>query len=304
MEQPLMKFYGSIPALITPFINGLYHPQTLSKLIDWHCEQGSSALVIGGTTGECPTLTFSEHILIIKDAARFSNNRIPIIAGAGSNSTQEAIDLSVASEHHGASALLHVTGYYNKPSQDQVVGHFTALDKATNLPIIVYNIPSRTGQELTIQTIKKLSELDHVVGVKDSTGNVSRITQEKLLINKPFSFLSGDDSTSLGYLAHGGHGCISVTANIAPYLCSQLFSRMQKHDLMGAREINDLLTDLHLAIFLEPSPAGVKYAMNKLGLCTEEVRMPITQVGLETRLKIDAAMARASLHVATSITHD
>lgn len=286
-----MLFSGSIPALVTPFVEGKYHQSTLQRLIDWHVEQGSSGLVICGTTGECPTLSHDEHISVITDAVRFAAGRIPIIAGAGSNATREALALTRASEEAGADGVLHVTGYYNKPTQRQVVEHFAAIDRITRLPILVYNIPARTGQELSVDTIEELAQLEHVVGVKDSTGNVARVTQERARIRKPFTFLSGDDSTSLGYVAHGGGGCISVTANVVPALCARMIAAALANDWPAARDLQDRLMPLHTALFLEPSPAGVKYAMSKLGLCTNELRAPLSCATTASCAAIDEAMA-------------
>lgn len=287
-----MHLYGSIPALITPFSDGSISFATLSRLIEWHIDEGSSGLVVCGTTGECPTLSHDEHVLVIREAVRMVRGRIPLIAGAGSNSTEEALSLSRASEQAGADALLHVTGYYNRPTQNQVIEHFRALDRAVRRPIIVYNIPSRTGQELSVDTIVALSRLEHVVGVKDSTGNVARVTMERLRIDRPFSFLSGDDATSLGYMAHGGHGCISVTANVVPRVCAQMFDAVRRGDLTHARSLHDSLMPLHAALFLEPSPAGIKYAMSSLGLCTNELRMPLSSATEPARSAIDHALAQ------------
>jgi 4-hydroxy-tetrahydrodipicolinate synthase len=288
-------FHGSIPALITPFANGYYRPQALKSLIDWHVSEGSSGLVICGTTGESPTLSHEEHVQVVADAVEFSGGRISIIAGAGSNSTREAIALTKAAEEVGADAVLHVTGYYNKPTQKQVVHHFQMIDKATRLPIIVYNIPGRTGQELSVDTMVELAQLEHVVGVKDSTGNVARVTQERARIAKPFAFLSGDDGTSLGYIAHGGDGCISVTANVAPALCAKMIGLARSGDFVAARALQDQLMDLHLSLFLEPSPAGVKYAMSRFGLCKNEIRAPLMTATPDATVVIDAALSSAGL---------
>lgn len=290
-----MQISGSIPALITPFLQGTLHLPTLKRLIDWHIEQGSSGVVVCGTTGESPTLSHEERIILVKEAVLAAAGRIPVIAGAGSNSTKEALELSQACEVAGADGLLHVTGYYNKPTQRQVIEHFRTLDRGTKLPILVYNIPARTGQELSIETIAELAQLEHVVGVKDSTGNVARLTLERLTIKKPFSFLSGDDGTSLGYMAHGGHGCVSVTANVAPALCAQMISAARQGDFVTASALQDRLMALHVALFLEPSPAGVKYAMSKLGLCANELRGPLTPATESTHKAIDEAMKTAGV---------
>ncbi len=240
-------------------------------------------------------MSHEEHIRIISDSVKIADGRIPIIAGAGSNSTEEAIFLTKSSEDVGANAVLHVTGYYNNPTQKQVIEHFKQIDRSTSLPIIVYNIPSRTGQELTVETIIELAKLDHVSGVKDSTSNVSRVSIERLEIKKDFSFLTGDDATSLGYLAHGGDGCISTSANIAPRLCSRMIAAVKANDLATAREIHNTLMPLHVALFIEPNPTGLKYAMSTLGLCKNELRLPLTPIDKSTRMKIDRALSLAGI---------
>lgn len=290
-----MLFSGSIPALVTPFSNRAYHPGTLKSLIQWHIREGSSGLVICGTTGESPTLNLEEYAHILDDAVKFSAGQIPIIAGTSSNSTSEALALQRIAENARVDATLHATGYYNKPTPPQIIEHYRALDRATHLPIIVYNIPSRTGQELDVATVATLSNLRHVAGIKDSTGNMARVSLERLAIPKPFSFLSGDDASSLGYISHGGNGCISVTANIAPALCADMISAARKGDIQKARLLHDRLMPLHTAIFLEPNPAGVKYAMTKLGLCANELRAPLMRVTEDVRLRIDVAMKDAEL---------
>ncbi|WP_337264560.1 MULTISPECIES: 4-hydroxy-tetrahydrodipicolinate synthase [unclassified Serratia (in: enterobacteria)] len=284
------QFNGSIPALVTPLENGKLNTTILNNLIDWHVEQGSSALVICGTTGESPTLSHQEQIEIIAHAVKMARERLPIIAGTGSNCTAEAIHLSVSAQNAGASGILHATGYYNKPTQSQVIEHFRALDEMVSLPIIIYNIPSRTGQELQVETIAALSELRHVCGIKDSTGNVARVTQERRVISKQFSFLSGDDSTSLGYVAHGGHGCISVTANVIPGLFARMIKAALQGDFATACKIQDRMMPLHEALFLEPSPGGIKYAMSRRGLCPNELRGPLTPVTPAAQIAIDKAL--------------
>ena len=290
-----MQFSGSIPALVTPFHQGRIDFDTLRRLVEWHVDEGSSAVVVGGTTGESPTLEADELAQAVRTACAAARGRIPVIAGAGSNATAHALALTRAAQAAGADAVLHVTGYYNKPSPRQVIEHFRAIDAATSLPILVYNVPARTGQELGVDTMAALAQLAHVVGVKDATGNVARVTHERRRVGKPFSFLSGDDSTSLGYVAHGGHGCISVTANVAPALCARMIALAAAGDLAAARALNDRLTPLHAALFLEPSPAGIKYAMARRGLCGEELRAPLLPVEAATRSAIDAALEIAGL---------
>lgn len=290
-----MKFSGSIPALITPFTNDAVNFDTLAKLIEWHIAEGSSALVICGTTGECPTLSHQEQFETIATAVKIARGRIPIIAGAGSNCTREALDLTSLAKKAGADAALHATGYYNKPSQAQVIEHFRAVDAASELPIIVYNIPSRTGIEFSIETMAKLAEFKNIVGVKDSTGNVARLSQERIRINKEFSYLSGDDGTVLGYMAHGGAGCISVTANIVPRMYADFIAAGLKGDFETARSLQDKMIELHMSLFIEPSPGGAKYALSRMGLCENTLRAPITPITDAARERMDIALARVGI---------
>jgi 4-hydroxy-tetrahydrodipicolinate synthase len=291
-----MTFSGSIPALITPFENGKLDRKALAFLVEWHIQQGSSALVVCGTTGESPALTHEERSQIIGDAVKAARGRIPIIAGAGSNSTQKALDLTRAAEDAGADGLLHVTGYYNKPNQSQVIEHFRALNNATRLPILVYNIPSRTGQELTVETMVALAEMDRIAGVKDSTSNLGRVILERQKISKPFAFLSGDDATSLAYVASGGHGCITITANVIPKMFSQMIAAALQGDFRQALVLQDRMMPLHTALFLEPSPAGTKYALATLDLCANELRMPLCPATAAARAAIDRALANVDVN--------
>ena len=290
-----MQFSGSIPALITPFFNGICHRPTLNTLIQWHIQQGSNGLVICGTTGESPSLETPEYARILADAVKFSNGKIPIIAGTGSCSTSKALRLQRLAENAGVDATLHVTGYYNKPTQQQIIEHFRVLERSARLPILVYHVPGRTGAELSIETIAALAGLEQVIGIKDATGNVSRVSLERLAISRPFSFLSGDDASSLGYMAQGGCGCISVTANIAPALCSQMMAASLQGDFKTARQLHDRLMPLHDALFLEPNPVGIKYAMSRLGLCRNELRAPLTSASAGAQLRIESAMQHARL---------
>ena len=288
-----MKFTGSIPALVTPFRNGEVDFDCLAQLIEWQIAEGSSGLVICGTTGECPTLSYEEQYQVVSFSVTQANKRIPIIAGASSNSTREALHLTDCAEKAGADGVLHATGYYNKPSQAQVIEHYKAIDACTSLPIIVYNIPSRAGIEFSVDTIAVLAQLEQVVGIKDSTGNPARISQERLRIDKPFSFLSGDDATALGYIAHGGHGCISVTANVVPRLYADFIAAALRGDFNQAQVLQQRLISLHMALFIEPSPGGAKYAMAKLGRCENELRLPITPITQAAQERVDAALALA-----------
>jgi 4-hydroxy-tetrahydrodipicolinate synthase len=288
-------FNGSIPAMITPFNGSDIDFSALRSLIDWHIDQGSSALVICGTTGEAPTLSNDEHIAVVEAAVACARGRIPIIAGAGSNSTSEAVALTQSAERAGAAATLHATGYYNKPSQHQLINYYQDIAAATNRPVLLYNIPSRTGVDISIDSIYTLSELGCISGTKDSTGDVSRVTQERLRVTKPFCFLSGDDSTALGYIAHGGHGCISVTANVAPRLYADMISAALSGEFSYARTLQDRMMPLHKALFVEPSPGGIKYAMSRFGLCREDIRAPLTPISDAARAQIDAALAFSGL---------
>lgn len=286
---------GSIPALITPFESGSYHPATLRKLIQWHIEQASRAIVVCGTTGESPTLDLNEYYQILVDAVKYADKKIDVIAGITSNSTNKARQLQLFVENAGASASLHATGYFNNPTEHQIVEHYRNISLISNIPIIVYHIPARTGTALSEQTIYELSELKNIIGIKDSTGKIERVSIERKMIKKGFSFLSGDDSTCLGYMAHGGNGCISVTANVAPDKCSKMIKSALQGDFTLARKIHDELMPLHEALFLEPSPAGIKYAMSRLGLCKNELRQPMTPVSPKTAEKIDEALSYANL---------
>ncbi|MBV8465619.1 MAG: 4-hydroxy-tetrahydrodipicolinate synthase [Burkholderiales bacterium] len=289
-----MRFSGSIPALITPFRGEDVDYAAFARLVEWHIDEGSDGLVIAGTTGEAPTLTDDElHrcIALAVDVARF---RIPIIAGASSNCTREAIVRTALARDAGADAVLHAAGYYNKPTQAQVIGHFQRVDAASALPILVYNVPSRTGIEFSTDTIVALAELPKVQGIKDATGNVGRLSEQRLRITKPFDYLSGDDATALGYLAHGGAGCISVTANVVPRLYAAFIRAGVEGDFRRARELNEKMATLHAALFFESSPGGAKYALSRLGMSEDSLRLPMTSVSEAARARIDAALACAT----------
>ena len=235
-------------------------------------------------------MSHAEHLAVVEVVVKQVGGRLPVIAGAGSNSTREAIELTLGCEKLGVAAVLHVTGYYNKPSQRQIVNHFKEIHAASSVPIILYDIPSRTGLEFTLETIAELGALDRVIGIKDSTGDMSRVVQQTALVKKPFSFLSGDDSSALSYVAQGGMGCISVTANVAPQAMARMLSLAGQGDLATALKVQRSLMPLHKALFLEPSPAGIKYAMFRKGLCAEDLRLPLTPVSKETRRAIDHAL--------------
>ena len=288
-------FKGSLPALVTPFTNGELDLETLKKLVEWHIGEGSNGFVPVGTTGESPTLTHEEHDAVVETVVRASAGRVPVIAGAGSNNTLEAIRLAQAAEKAGADAVLVVTPYYNKPTQHGLVAHFTAVHDCCNLPIIIYNIPGRSVVDMSPETMGKLAELPRIVGVKDATGDLSRVPQQRITCGTDFVQLSGEDATALGFNAHGGVGCISVTANVAPKLCADFQAATLAGDYTKALEYQDRLMPLHMAIFAEPGLVGAKYSMSKLGLCNEEVRLPLTGLSDGVKEQIDAAMAHAGL---------
>lgn len=288
-------FKGSFPALVTPFTNGAVDWDTLKKLVEWHIEQGSNGIVPVGTTGESPTLSHEEHNRVIEVVAQAAAGRVPVIAGAGSNATAEGIELIRHAEAAGADAALVVTPYYNKPTQRGMVAHFTAMHDASSLPIIIYNIPGRSVVDMSPETMGELAKLPRIVGVKDATGDLSRVAKQRLTCGPDFIQLSGEDATALGFNAMGGVGCISVTANVAPKLCAEMQAATLAGDYVKAMEYQDKLMPLHIAIFLEPGVAGAKYAMSKLGLCAAEVRLPLTELTDATKAAIDAAMAHAGL---------
>lgn len=288
-------FTGSLPALVTPFTNGELDLETLKKLVEWHIGEGSNGFVPVGTTGESPTLTHEEHDAVVETVVKTAAGRVPVIAGAGSNNTLESIRLARAAEKAGANGILVVTPYYNKPTQRGLIAHFTAVHDCCNLPVIIYNIPGRSVVDMTPETMGELAKLPRIAGVKDATGDLSRVPQQRITCGKDFIQLSGEDATALGFNAHGGIGCISVTANVAPKLCAEFQAATLAGDYAKALEYQDTLMPLHMAIFAEPGLVGAKYAMSKLGLCNEEVRLPLTGLSDGVKAQIDAAMASASL---------
>ncbi|KEO52627.1 4-hydroxy-tetrahydrodipicolinate synthase [Thioclava pacifica] len=288
-------FKGSLPALITPFKDGALDLDTLKKLVEWHIEQGSHGLVPVGTTGESPTVSHDEHMTVITEVVKAAKGRIPIIAGAGSNSTAEGVELIQHAAKTGADAALVVTPYYNKPTQRGMIAHYRALHDACELPIVIYNIPGRSVIDMVPETMGELAKLPRIIGVKDATGKLERVSMQRMTCGADFIQLSGEDATALGFNAHGGVGCISVTANVAPKLCAEFQEATLAGDYAKALSYQDKLMPLHMAIFLEPGVAGAKYAMSKLGLCSAEVRLPLTELLPETKAAIDAAMAHAGL---------
>ncbi|SLN25122.1 4-hydroxy-tetrahydrodipicolinate synthase [Roseovarius albus] len=288
-------FKGSFPALVTPFKNGELDLETLKKLVEWHIGEGSNGLVPVGTTGESPTLTHEEHETVIEEVVRAAAGRIPVIAGAGSNNTLETMRFLQHAEKVGAAAGLVVTPYYNKPTQRGLIAHFTAAHDCCNLPIVIYNIPGRSVVDMTPETMGELAKLPRIVGVKDATGDLARVCQQRMTCGKDFAQISGEDATAHGFNAQGGQGVISVTANVAPKLVAQVQEATLAGDYATALDLQDKLMPLHKAIFTEPGLVGAKYAMSKLDLCSEEVRSPLTSLSDETKVLVDDALRFAGL---------
>ncbi len=289
-------FKGSIPALVTPMRSGEVDEASLRAFVDWQIDEGSDGVVPVGTTGESPTLSHDEHKRVVEICIEMANGRVPVIAGAGSNNTREAVELASHAEAAGADAVLVVTPYYNKPSQDGLYAHFHAVAEAVSIPVIIYNIPPRSIVDMSVETMKRLfDDCENIIGVKDATANLARVSLQRQEIGLEFNQLSGEDPTALGFMAHGGHGCISVTANVAPKLCSTFQAACRAGDFAKALTYQDRLMPLHVALFAEPSPAPTKYALSVLGKMAEEVRSPIMTVGQETRAAVDGAMRHAGL---------
>jgi 4-hydroxy-tetrahydrodipicolinate synthase len=288
-------FKGSLPALITPFKDGAVDFDTLKRLVDWHVSEGSHGLVPVGTTGESPTVTHEEHGQIVEAVIKAAAGRIPVIAGAGSNNTAEGIHLMRHAEKVGAQAALVVTPYYNKPTQAGLIAHYTALHDCCALPIIIYNIPGRSVVDMTPDTMGQLAKLPRIIGVKDATGKIERVSMQRATCGADFCQLSGEDATALGFNAHGGVGCISVTANVAPWLCAEFQEATLRGDYAKALEYQDKLMPLHEAIFIEPGLVGAKYGLSLLGLCSEEVRLPLVGLTDGTKARIKSAMQHAGL---------
>jgi len=292
-------FKGSIVALITPFKNNKLDEETYISLIHYHLNNGTSGLVPAGTTGESPTLTHKEHERVIELCVKESKGKIPVLAGTGSNSTDEAISLTKFAEKSGADAALVVTPYYNKPTQEGLYQHFKAINDKCNIPIIIYNIPPRSVVDMNVDTMSRLFELKNIVGVKDATGDLDRVKKQKEIMGSDFIQLSGEDGTALEFNINGGVGCISVSANVAPKLCSEFqeasLSKNNSNLLAKAKEINDKLMPLHKSLFLESSPSPVKYAASLLNLCSDEVRLPLVKITEETKNSVKSAMRHANL---------
>lgn len=287
--------HGSIPALITPFREGIVDERAFQAFIEWQISEGSHGLVPCGTTGESVTLSTKEHVRVVEMAVEAAAGRVPVIAGAGSNSTSHAIELTKAANAAKADAVLVVAPYYNKPSQDGLYAHFKAINDAVDIPIVIYNVPGRTVIDIGVEVMGRIAKLSNVVGVKDAAGDVGRVARQRLACGPDFIQLSGDDPNAIGYNAHGGRGCISVTANVAPKLCAQLQEATAQGAYETARAIDDKLAALHKAMFVEPSPAPAKYGASLLGKCADDVRLPIVPCSDSAKAAVRAAMTQAGL---------
>lgn len=291
-----LTFQGSMPALVTPFRNGQVDDKAFVALVERQIAGGTSALVACGTTGEASTLSHDEHRHVVELCVKTSAGRVPVIAGAGSNSTEEAIGLLQHAKAVGAHAALIVNPYYNRPTQDGVYAHYKTLSEAVQLPIFLYNVPGRTGSDMQPELIGRLSKLPNVIGIKDASADLNRVARHTALAGKDFIQISGEDGTAVGFNAQGGVGCISVTANVAPYQCAAMQAATLKGDYAEARRINDSLARLHRAMFLEASPSPAKYALSLLGLCSDDVRLPLVPVqSAEVKQEIEAAMKEAGV---------
>jgi 4-hydroxy-tetrahydrodipicolinate synthase len=288
-------FSGSIVALLTPFKNGKVDEKAFQSFVDWQINQGTNGLVPVGTTGESPTLSHEEHMRVVELCIEAAAGRVPVIAGAGSNSTAEAIAFTRHAKQAGADAVLQVTPYYNKPTQEGLYQHYKAIHDAAEIPIIIYNIPGRSVIDMSVATMARLAKLPNIVGVKDATADLTRPLRTRLEIGPEFCQLTGEDASVVAFLAQGGHGCISVTGNVAPAQSAQLHAAWQAKDWATVERLRDQLMPLHNALFLETSPAPVKYAASLLGLCTEELRLPVVPVTEPTRVAVREAMVKAGV---------
>jgi 4-hydroxy-tetrahydrodipicolinate synthase len=289
------NFRGSFTALVTPFRNGAVDEKNFRDLVDWQIAEGTNGLVPVGTTGESPTLSHDEHKQVVKWCVEQVRGRVPVIAGAGSNSTAEAIDFSRHAEQAGADAVLIVTPYYNKPTQEGLYQHYKAINDAIGIPIIIYNIPARSVIDMAVDTMKRLFELKNIAGVKDATANVVRVSLQRAAMGPEFNQFSGEDASAIGFMAHGGHGCISVTSNVAPRLCSEFQSACLKGDYAAALKLQDKLMPLHTNLFVETNPAPAKYALSLLGKCPETVRLPLVTLSEKSKQVVREAMVHAGL---------
>ena len=289
------NFRGSFTALVTPFKNGSIDQQAFRDLVEWQIAEGTNGLVPVGTTGESPTLSHAEHKQVVEWCVDQAKGRRPVIAGAGSNSTREAVELARHAEHAGADAVLVVTPYYNKPTQEGMYQHFKAINDAIGIPIIVYNIPARSVVDMSVETMTRLYELKNIAGVKDATANMVRVSQQRAAMGEGFNQLSGEDGTALGFMAHGGHGCISVTSNVAPRLCAEFQGACLRGDYATALRLQDKLMPLHQNLFIETSPAPAKYALSVLGKIADTLRLPMVPLGEKSKAAVRDAMVHAGL---------
>jgi len=289
------RFRGSFTALVTPFKNGSVDERAFRDIVDWQISEGTNGLVPVGTTGESPTLSHDEHKLVVEWCIDQADGRVPVIAGSGSNSTAEAIELSRHAEEAGADAVLIVTPYYNKPTQEGLYQHYKAINDAIGIPIIIYNIPGRSIVDMSVETMARLFELNNIAGVKDATANMTRVSQQRRAMGPDFNQLSGEDITALGFMAHGGHGCISVTSNVAPRLCAEFQAACLKGDFAAALKLQDKLAPLHINLFVETSPAPIKYAMSLIGKCANAVRLPMVPASEKAQTAVRQAMVHAGL---------
>lgn len=290
-------FHGSIVAIVTPFRNGRIDEPALQDLVEWHVGQGTHGFVPVGTTGESPTLSHAEHQRVVELCVEAVARRRPVIAGAGSNATAEAISLTRHAAAAGADAALIVTPYYNKPTQEGLYAHYRAIHDATEIPIIIYNIPGRSVVDMAPETMARLAELPRIVGVKDATADIVRPLLAAESCGPEFCQLSGEDGNALAFLAHGGHGCISVTANVAPALCARMQDAWRAGNPDEALALQRRLLPLHRALFCETSPAPAKYALSRMGRCSGELRLPLVGLGAASKARVDAAMAAAGINV-------
>jgi 4-hydroxy-tetrahydrodipicolinate synthase len=289
------SFRGSFTALVTPFKNDSLDEKAFRDIVEWQIGEGTNGLVPVGTTGESPTLSHAEHNRVVEWCTDQANRRVPVIAGAGSNSTAEAIELARHAEAAGADAVLVVTPYYNKPTQEGLYQHFKAINDAIGIPILIYNIPARSVIDMSVDTMKRLFELKNIAGVKDATANMTRVSQQRAAVGPDFNQLSGEDITALGFMAHGGHGCISVTSNVAPRLCAEFQGACLRGDFAAALKLQDKLAPLHVNLFVETSPAPIKYAMSLIGKCADTVRLPMVPASEKARTAVREAMTHAGL---------
>lgn len=288
-------FKGSFTALITPFDGDNVDYDAFSRFVEFQIQAGTHGLVPVGTTGESPTLSHDEHERVVETCIAAAKGRVPVVAGAGSNSTKEAVALARHAEKAGASAVLVVTPYYNKPTQEGLYQHFKAVNDAISIPVIIYNIPGRSVVDMSVATMARLFQLQNITGVKDATASPVRVSQQRLVLGEKFNQLSGEDGTALAFMAHGGHGCISVTSNVAPRLCADFQNACLAGDYRKALELHDTLMPLHEALFVETSPGPVKYAASRLGLCHADTRLPLVPVSEQTKAVVDAALDKAGL---------